>query len=54
MAWKTIKGKRYYYRNQRVGGQVRSVYVGAGMLGDLVAQLDAHKRQEVKAISSTA
>lgn len=47
--WDTTKGSgRYYYRSERVDGKPRRVYVGTGMIADLVAQLDA-KEQEQKA-----
>jgi hypothetical protein len=49
MAWKTIKGRSYYYRNYRVGGQVHSEYIGAGELGRLAARLDAAEHRKQKA-----
>ena len=30
MGWKTIKGHRYYYMSERVGGRVQTTYFGAG------------------------
>ncbi len=36
----------YYYRARKVGGRVVREYVGAGRVAELVAQLDAIKRQE--------
>jgi hypothetical protein len=37
MAWKTIQGRRYLYKTVRVGGKVKSVYVGCGAAAELVA-----------------
>jgi hypothetical protein len=37
MSWE----KGYYYRKERRGGQVRSVYMGGGLLGELAALEDA-------------
>lgn len=37
MAWKTIQGRRYFYKTVRVGGKVKSVYVGVGPAAELVA-----------------
>jgi hypothetical protein len=38
MGWKTINGRRYFYKSERAGGRVRSVYVGAGESGLLIAE----------------
>ena len=35
----------YYYRSERVNGQPRQVYVGAGVIGQLAAQLDEAERE---------
>jgi hypothetical protein len=42
MAWKN----GYYYRNRRINGRVVSEYHGTGYGAELVAQLDAHERQQ--------
>ena len=54
MAWEERSGRRYYYRKERVGGRVRSVYVGGGETAGLLAQLDAmdrERREEVRALA---
>jgi hypothetical protein len=44
MGWKTINGRRYYYKSRRVGGRVETTYFGAGESSSLIAQLDAYER----------
>ncbi|MGH9943932.1 MAG: hypothetical protein ACRD9R_16425 [Pyrinomonadaceae bacterium] len=46
MGWETRKGREYYYRKERDGGRVRSVYVGRGVVAGLIARLDALDRDE--------
>ena len=46
MAWKTINGRRYYYKSERDGGRVRSTYFGAGEGGTLMAEMVALVRLE--------
>jgi hypothetical protein len=46
MAWKTINGRRYYYKSERVGGRVKSTYFGAGQPGSLMAEMVALERLE--------
>ena len=46
MGWEQKRGRSYYYRKVRVGGRVRSEYVGSGMLGQLCAADDANQRRE--------
>ena len=46
MAWKTINGRRYYYKSERAGGRVRSTYFGAGEGGSLMAEMVALERLE--------
>jgi hypothetical protein len=46
MGWETRSGREYYYRKEREGGRVRSVYVGGGETARLIAQLDAMKSDE--------
>jgi len=38
MAWEERNGNRYYYRKERVGKTVRSVYVGKGHFAELVEE----------------
>jgi hypothetical protein len=63
MAWKQIGGRRYYYRSERRGRKVASVYVGAGARGAAgaaaVAEAQAqrlqraHERQAERAALAT-
>jgi hypothetical protein len=46
MAWEFRGGSRYYYQKKRNGRHVHSVYVGAGMVGELAANLDVAQRAE--------
>jgi hypothetical protein len=46
MAWKTINGRRYYYKSERAGGRVKSTYFGAGETGYLMAEMAALERLE--------
>jgi hypothetical protein len=46
MCWKTINGHRYYYKSQRVGGRVKSRYLGAGEFASVIAEIDALERLE--------
>jgi hypothetical protein len=46
MGWKTINGRRYYYRSERDGGRVKSTYFGAGEVGTLMAQMVAFDRAD--------
>ena len=43
MGWKTINGRRYYYKSRRVGSRVESTYFGAGESGSLMAEIDANR-----------
>src|SRR5262245_18020310 len=49
MGWKRINGCEYYYRCERVGGQVTTTYRGSGDLGRLSEILDAELRAEREA-----
>lgn len=40
MPWEDRNGRSYYYRKERAGKRVRSVYVGGGETAELIAQLD--------------
>lgn len=46
MGWEKRGGREYYYRKEREGTSVRSVYVGCGETARLIAQLDAMKSDE--------
>jgi hypothetical protein len=46
MGWKTINGRRYFYKSEREGGRVRSVYFGAGESGSLMAEWIEFERLE--------
>jgi hypothetical protein len=46
MGWETReRGGRYYYRKERVGDSVRSVYVGSGLFGRSAAMLAEMERE---------
>jgi hypothetical protein len=46
MGWETRGGREYYYRKEREGSRVRSVYVGGGETARLIAQLEAMRADE--------
>jgi hypothetical protein len=46
MAWKTINGRRYYYKSEGAGGRVKTTYFGAGEAGSLMAEMVALERLE--------
>jgi hypothetical protein len=46
MGWKTINGRRFYYKSRRVGGRVETTYFGAGEPASLMAQIDEYERLE--------
>ena len=46
MGWEARNGNSYYYRKERVGSRVRSVYVGSGLIGQLSALTDEQGREE--------
>lgn len=46
MAWERRGGQLYYYRKERDGQRVRSVYVGGGEMAHLVGQLEAGRQAE--------
>jgi hypothetical protein len=49
MGWKTINGRRYYYKSERVGGRVQTTYFGAGESGLLMSLLHLEDRAEREA-----
>jgi hypothetical protein len=54
MGWENRNGKSYYYRKERKGGRVRSVYVGSGETARLIAQLDdlhSEEREDKRALA---
>lgn len=48
MGWETRGNGSYYYRKVRDGGRVRSEYVGAGMIADMLAEVDADSRHDAQ------
>jgi hypothetical protein len=46
MGWEYRNGKSYYYRKERDGERVRSVYVGSNDTAQLIAQLDELQTEE--------
>ena len=44
MAWETRGRKKYYYRKERIGNRVYSIYIGDEMTGYIPAMEDEHKR----------
>lgn len=46
MGWELRRGRLYYYRKEREGARVRSVYVGSGETAALISQLEGMRRDE--------
>jgi hypothetical protein len=46
MAFEKRNGSLYYYRKERTGGRVRSIYIGSGEMAHIFAQLDAMRQDE--------
>jgi hypothetical protein len=42
MGWEQRGAKRYYYRKERSGTSVKSVYVGRGEIAHLIANFESH------------
>jgi hypothetical protein len=54
MGWEDRNGRRYYYRKERDGERVRSVYSGRGETANLIAQFEAmqsDKREEQRLLA---
>ena len=49
MGWKTINGRRYYYKSERDGGRVKTTYFGAGESGLLISLMASEDRAEREA-----
>jgi hypothetical protein len=49
MGWKTINGRRYYYKSERDGGRVKTTYFGARESGLLISLLELEDRAEREA-----
>jgi hypothetical protein len=49
MGWKTINGRRYYYKSEREGGRIKTTYFGAGESGILLSLLHLEDRAEREA-----
>jgi hypothetical protein len=49
MGWKTINGRRYYYKSEREGGRVKTTYFGAGKSGRLIPLVEREDRAEREA-----
>ncbi len=49
MGWENRSGSRYYYRKERSGSYVRSVYVGRGEMAHLDAVLFAMQLEDRQA-----
>lgn len=52
MAWR--RHHRYYYRSERQGNQVRSVYMGCGLIAETSAQYESLRRVERRSEAMTA
>ena len=48
MGWEQRGNNHYYYRKERDGSRVRSVYVGGGETALLIAQLEVLQREEAQ------
>jgi hypothetical protein len=48
MGWEKRGGHLYYYRKERDGPRVRSVYVGTGETAALISRLEGLRREEAE------
>ena len=48
MGWEERRGRSYFYRKERDGNRVRSVYVGAGEVVGLMGQLEELRHEEAE------
>jgi hypothetical protein len=49
MAWeKRERGSLYYTRSRKINGRVMREYVGAGVLGEIAARMDAEDRRRLE------
>jgi hypothetical protein len=48
VAWVTRGGHAYYYKKHRIGGKVRSVYLGKGEEAQIIARVDEILRYAAK------
>lgn len=46
MAWETRGNNSYFYQKERIGGKVKSVYVGSGEVTVLIDQCEKLRRHE--------
>ena len=49
MAWSLRGNRRYYYRNVRKNGHVKTEYFGTGPLAEFIAEEDAEQHAEREA-----
>ena len=44
MAWETRGNNQFYYKKEREGDKVRSIYYGNSEIAELIAQLDQNEK----------
>lgn len=59
MPWMTRRGRKYFYKNIKIDGRTRSIYVGGGAAGEAAAKRQAERnaarlrqREELRALRS--